>query len=88
MPNTKEYAHQYYLKKIEEFKKNSKARAMKKYDCVCGGRFSESNKATHEKTDMHVFYMKTGESIRKPKKEPLTCSCTGRHHRWHKECKA
>ena len=50
--NIKEVSKQYYKNNMVKIKEYSKD----KLNCVCGGRFTRSNKAQHEKTNMHLSF--------------------------------
>jgi len=47
-----------------------------KYDCPCGGRYTNYGKKNHLKTKIHSNYLKTGK-VKGFKKERVKCECGG-----------
>jgi len=44
------YDRQYYIKNIDKIT----TRQCAKVECVCGGRYTMSHKARHERSDIHI----------------------------------
>ena len=60
----KEYNKKYqqiHKEEIKKYKKEYQQKQKEKYDCPCGGRFTKSNKARHEKSKKHQKYLSTIE---------------------------
>ena len=56
----KQYNEQYHLQHKEQMRE----RKNEKYDCECGGKYTNANKASHLKTQKHQQYLDTlGKSI-------------------------
>ena len=43
--------------KMKQYKKDNANKLREKLDCVCGGRYTRTNKAQHERTKIHIKYV-------------------------------
>ena len=62
----KEYLKEYYKNNNEyrkdyanEYRKNNKEKLSEKFNCICGGKYTHSNKALHLKTLKHQTYLES-----------------------------
>ena len=52
----REASKQYYKDNMVKIKEQREQYRNDKFDCICGGRFTRSNKICHEKTKKHILF--------------------------------